>query len=388
MTPRFDQKGALAALRQVLGADRPCIPLHEPVFCGNEWGFVKECLDTGWVSSVGKFVDRFEQELADYTGAASAVAVVNGTAALHISLQLAGVRPGDEVLIPALTFVATANVVNYCSAVPHFIDSEERTLGLDPLRLGDYLGDIVESRDGESWNRITGRRISAVVPMHAFGHPVDLEPLAEVCERYGIAMVEDAAESLGTFYKGRHTGSHGRISALSFNGNKILTTGGGGAILTNDPELARLAKHLTTTAKVPHPWAFVHDQTGYNYRMPNLNAALGCAQLEQLPALLTKKRALAEKYRHAFAAVEGVRFFVEPEFAKSNYWLNVLLLDEFCSEDLEGFLKLTNDAGIMTRPAWTLMPDLPMHQNCPSMDLPVSRSLVRRLINIPSSANL
>lgn len=388
MTTDFDASEILDALRQVIAANQDFIPLHEPLFAGNEWNLVKECLDTGWVSSVGKFVDRFEQELAGYTGAKHAVAVVNGTAALHACLQLAGVRVGDEVLIPALTFVATANAVHYCGAVPHFVDTEEKTLGLDPHRLDDYLSEIVERKNGESWNRMTGRRIAAVVPMHTFGHPVDLDPLVELCARYEIALVEDAAESLGSFYKGRHTGNHGCLAALSFNGNKIMTTGGGGAILTNDPELAQRAKHLTTTAKVPHPWAFIHDQVGYNYRMPNINAALGCAQLEQLPGFLQRKRALAEKYAQAFAGVKGVRFFVEPEFAKSNYWLNVLLLDDSCADMRDSFLKVTNDQGIMTRPAWTLMSELPMYCDCPRMDLSAAENLVRRLINIPSSVGL
>jgi len=388
MKTGFDADKAVDALRAVLGTTREQIALHEPIFSGKEWAFVKECLDTGWVSSVGKYVDRFERDLADYTGVACAVAVVNGTAALHVCLQLAGVRPQDEVLVPALTFVATANAVRYCNAIPHFVDSNEDTLGLDPFRLADYLRDVVEMRNGEAWNLRSGRRISAVVPMHTFGHPVDLDPLAELCNRYGIVLVEDAAESLGSYYKGRHTGNHGRVSALSFNGNKILTTGGGGAILTNDPELGRQAKHLTTTAKVPHAWAFIHDQTGYNYRMPNINAAVGCAQLEQLPGFLNNKRALAERYHQVFKSVEGLRLFLEPEFAKSNYWLNVLVFDDSCADRLEGFLKLTNDRGIMTRPAWTLMTDLPMFKDCPHMDLPVSQGLVRRLVNIPSSVNL
>lgn len=384
----FDQEKALAALRKVLGKEKPYIPLHEPVFCGNEKEYVNECIDTGWVSSAGKFVDRFERDLADYCGVHQVIAVVNGTAALHICLRLAGVKPRDEVLIPALTFVATANAVRYCDAIPHFVDSEERTLGMDPYRLNEYLSSIIELRSGVSMNRFSGRRISAVVPMHTFGHPVDLDPLAEVCARYKIAMVEDAAEAMGTFYKGRHTGNHGMISAVSFNGNKILTTGGGGAILTNKPELGKMAKHLTTTAKIPHPWAFIHDETGYNYRMPNINAALGCAQLRQLLTFLHNKRCLAEKYRTAFAEVEGINFFEEPENASSNYWLNVLLLEEPSSDMLENFLKLTNDAGIMTRPAWTLMPDLPMYKESPRMELPIARNLVARLVNIPSSANL
>jgi perosamine synthetase len=378
----------LAALREVLPGDRDFLPLHEPRFCGNEWTYVKECLDTGWVSSVGAYVDRLEADLAACTGVRRAIAVVNGTAALHVCLILAGVERGDEVLMPALTFIATANAVSYCGAVPHFVDAEERTLGLDPVRLDEHLAEIAELRDDGCYNRGTGRRIKAVVPMHTFGHPVDLDALAAVCSRYRIELIEDAAESLGSLYKGRHTGNWGRVSALSFNGNKIITTGGGGAILTNDEELAARAKHLTTTAKVPHRWEFNHDQVGYNYRLPNLNAALGCAQLEQLPEFLASKRSLAGRYRKAFQGVAGVSFICEPEFASSNYWLNALLLDEDRAGERDRLLALTNDSGIMTRPAWTLMHKLPMFADCPRMELPVARSLERRLVNIPSSAGL
>ncbi|WP_239031634.1 LegC family aminotransferase [Geomonas diazotrophica] len=381
-------QSVLQALQAVLPAESPFIALHEPQFEGNEWLYVKECLDTRWVSSVGKFVDRFEEELASYTGAARAVAVVNGTAALHVCLMLAGVEQGDEVLIPALTFIATANAVSYCGAVPHFVDSDERTLGLDPAKLCDHLAENTEMRRGECYNRRTGRRIKAVVPMHTFGHPVELDMLCEVCARYGLVLVEDAAESLGSYYKGRHTGNRGLCSAFSFNGNKTITTGGGGAILTNDQELGRLAKHLTTTAKLPHRWEFAHDQVGYNYRMPNVNAALGCAQLEQLDGFLANKRALAEKYREAFAGVSGVRFVEEPTFARSNYWLNVLLLDRCAAGERDKVLELTNSAGVMTRPAWTLMHKLPMFANCPRMELDAALDLEARLINIPSSAFL
>jgi perosamine synthetase len=369
----------------VLPADRDFISLHEPRFAGNEWAYVKECLDTGWVSSVGTFVDRLEVDLASYTGVKRAVAVVNGTAALHICLMLAGVEAGDEVLVPALTFIATTNAVVYCGAVPHFVDSEERTLGLDPVRLAGYLAEIAKLRHDGCYNRGTGRRIKAVVPMHTFGHPVDLDPLLDVCKRFRIELIEDAAESLGSLYKGRHTGNWGRLSALSFNGNKIITTGGGGAILTNDEELATRAKHLTTTAKVPHRWEFTHDMVGYNYRLPNINAALGCAQLEQMPGFLANKRRLAECYAAAFEGVAGLRVFSEPEFARSNYWLNALLLDEELSAERDRLLVLTNDAGIMTRPAWTPMHRLPMFTECPRMELCVAESLERRIINIPSS---
>lgn len=388
MTIKSFQDDVLSALSSCLPAGCDFVSLHEPRFAGNEWAYVKDCLDTGWVSSVGSFVDRFETDLALYTGVKCAVAVVNGTAALHICLKLVGVVPGDEVLVPALTFVATANAVSYCGAIPHFVDSEERTLGLDPSSLDRYLAEIADVTPEGCFNRRTGRRVRAVVPMHTFGHPVDLDPLAEVCRRYGIEMVEDAAESLGSFYKGRHTGNWGKVAALSFNGNKVITTGGGGALLTNDEELGRLAKHLTTTAKVPHRWEFCHDMVGYNYRLPNINAALGCAQLEQIAGFLEKKRTLAERYRRAFSAIEGVRFMEEPSFARSNYWLNALLLDEACCGERDGLLELTNAEGVMTRPAWTLMHRLPMYDNCPRMELSVAEGLARRLINIPSSAFL
>lgn len=385
---KFDPQEIVRALCEVLPIGRDFISLHEPSFNGNEWGYVKECLNSGWVSSVGKFVDRFEDDLAAYTGARRAIAVVNGTAALHVCLLLAGVIRDDEVLIPALTFIATASAVTYCDAIPHFIDSEERTLGADPVALAARLAEIAELRPDGCYNRQTGRRIKALVPMHTFGHPVDLDPLLETCREFRIELIEDAAESLGSYYKGRHTGTLGRLSALSFNGNKILTTGGGGAILTNDEELGKLVKHITTTAKVPHNWEYNHDMIGYNYRMPNINAALGCAQLEQLPEFMAAKRTLAERYQKAFCSIDGIRFFTEPEFACSNYWLNALLLDEEWTGDRDALLKVTNDMGIMTRPVWTLMHKLPMFSDCPKMELPVAESLERRLINIPSSAGL
>ena len=378
----------IKALQSVLPQGDKPIALHEPSFNGNEWAYVKECLDTGWVSSAGKFVDRFEQDLAAYTGAKRAIAVVNGTAALHVCLLLVGVDQGDEVLMPALTFIATANAVSYCGAIPHFVDSEESTLGLDPNKLGRYLEGIAEVRAEGCFNKKTRRRIKAVVPMHTFGHPVDLDRLIEVCRRFKLELVEDAAESLGSFYKGRHTGNLGRVSALSFNGNKVITTGGGGAILTNDEDLGNLAKHLTTTARVAHQWAFIHDRVGYNYRLPNINAALGCAQLEQLDGFLVRKRALAEKYAAAFNGFKGVQFFREPPGSRSNYWLNVLLLDPSEARERDAILTATNGANIMTRPVWTLMHRLPIYQDCPHMDLRCAEDLERRLINLPSSANL
>lgn len=388
MTSMEDMNEVLEALKNCLPVDHKLISLHEPCFSGNEWNYVKECLDTGWVSSVGKYVDQFEKQLAEFTGAKYVVAVVNGTAALQIALKLVGVQAGDEVLVPALTFIATANAVIYCNAVPHFIDSEEKTLGLDPGKLEGYLNEIaVINKDG-CFNNKTGRRIKAVIPMHTFGHPVDLDPLIESCQRYKLELIEDAAESLGSYYKGCHTGNYGKLAAFSFNGNKTITTGGGGALVTNDEALAKLAKHLTTTAKLPHQWAFNHDQVGYNYRLPNINAALGCAQMEQLPGFLEKKRALAERYRLRFCGLKGIKFFTEPTFAKSNYWLNVLLLEEENTNQRDILLKLTNDKGIMTRPAWTLMHKLPIYECCPKMDLSGAESIEARLINIPSSVFL
>lgn len=385
----YNQSKVLEALKSVLPSDCSRVALHEPIFKGNEWNYVKECIDTGWVSSVGKFVDSFEMKLAEFTGVKRAVAVVNGTAALHISLKLVGVERNDEVLMPTLTFIATANAVSYCGAIPHFVDSEVRTLGLDPYKLEDYLKEVSVVKDGNCFNKRTNRRIKAVVPMHTFGHPVDMDKLVEVCERYKIELIEDAAESLGSYYKGQHTGNKGKVAALSFNGNKILTTGGGGAILTNDEEIGKFAKHITTTAKIPHQWSFNHDHIGYNYRLPNINAALGCAQLESLPGFIQKKRELAESYRKAFSNVEGITFFTEPEFAKSNYWLNVLLLDKDLISERDRLLTATNESGIMTRPVWSLMNDQAMFTQCPKMDdLSVAKSIEQRLINIPSSANL
>ena len=385
---RLDIPRVVATLRQALPASTAPVALHEPRIAGNEWRYVKECLDTGWVSSAGTFVDRFEKELAEFTGARRAVAVINGTAALHICLRAVGVEAGDEVIVPALTFIATANAVAYCGATPHFADSEMATLGMDPRKLEDYLRDIAEVRDAVCFNRGTGARIAAVMPMHTFGHPVDLDALNEVCQQFSIPMVEDAAESLGSYYKGRHTGNVGRLAALSFNGNKTVTTGGGGAVLTNDEELGRRVKHVTTTARVPHPWAFVHDQVGYNYRLPNINAALGCAQMEQLPGFLRSKRALSERYQRLFAEVPGVRVVTEPAHSRSNYWLNNILLDAECADQRDALLQATHESGVMTRPAWTLMHRLAMFRECPRMDLSTAEDIEARLVSIPSSAVL
>jgi len=376
----------LGTIRSVVGSQ--LVSLHEPRFAGNEWAYVKECLDTGWVSSVGKFVDRFEADLAAYTGAKHAVAVVNGTAALHISLLLGGVEAGDEVLVPALTFVATANAVAYCGASPHFVDSEETTFGVCPRALREYLKKVSEVRDGQCMNLLSGRRIRALVPMHTFGHPVDIEPLLAIARDFHLVLIEDAAESLGSTIGGKHAGTFGQMGTLSFNGNKTITTGGGGAILTDDAELAKRAKHLTTTAKVPHRWEFVHDQVGYNYRLPNINAALGCAQLEQLPGFLAAKRHLFELYQSGFSDIPQVRVVGEPAGCRSNFWLQALLLDESSAHERDAILAATNDAGLMTRPAWTPMHNLAPFSTCPKMELTMADSLARRLINIPSSVYL
>lgn len=378
----------LAAVRSVLGPTQTTIALHEPEFSGKEWAYVKDCLDTGWVSSVGAYVDRFERDLCGVTGAAHAVATSNGTSALHICLLLAGVRPGDEVLMPALTFIATANAVSYASAVPHLVESEDRSLGVDAAALDSYLRDVAELRADDCVNRRTGARIRALVVMHVFGHPCDMDALDELAARWKLVLVEDAAESLGARYNGRHTGNVGRVAALSFNGNKVITTGGGGAVLTNDAELGRRAKHLTTTARVPHRWNFIHDEVGYNYRLPNINAALGCAQLEQLPGFVARKRLLAARYMQAFEGVAGVRFLAEPAGTQSNYWLNTIVLDAELASQRESLLEALNDAGYMSRPIWTLMHQLPMYANCPRMPLPMAERLEACVVNLPSSAKL
>lgn len=378
----------VARVEGAVGAAARPVPLHAPEFAGAEWAMVKDCLDTGWVSSVGAYVERFEAEVARLCGAAHGVAAVNGTAALQIALQVAGVRPGDEVLVPSLTFVATANAVCHAGAVPHFVDSAEDTLGLDPAALDTHLRQTARPGPDGPVNSETGAVIRAVVPMHVFGHPVDMDVVLTLAESWGLTVVEDAAESLGSIYRGRPCGGLGRIGALSFNGNKIITTGGGGAIVTNDPELAHRARHLTTTAKLPHRWAFDHDEVGYNYRLPNLNAALGCAQLEQFPLRLARKRRLAERYLAVFEGLEGVTIFREPAGCESNYWLNTLLLAPGQANQRDALLDSLNDAGLQCRPAWTPMHRLAMYRDCPRAPLPVTEALAARIINLPSSAVL
>ncbi len=380
--------GVADAIQRVIGSQDTFVPLHEPEFSESAWALVKDCLDTGWVSSVGKYVDQFEQEIAVASNAAFGVAVVNGTAALQVAMLATGVSPGDEVIVPALTFVATANAVAHAGAVPHFVDSNEATLGMDAGALATHLERIATRRNGATFNRRTGRRISAVVPMHVFGHPVDMDALNAVASAYGLPVIEDAAEALGSEYKGRPCGSLGRIGAFSFNGNKILTTGGGGAVVTDDEDLAKRVKHLTTTAKVPHRWAFVHDEIAFNYRMPNLNAALGCSQLEELDARLALKRRLASRYSDAFTGMGGVKVVQEPEGCRSNFWLNALRIDTDDVAQRDRLLATLNDRQIMARPVWTLLHRLPIFATSPRADLPVAEKLEVQLINIPSSAHL
>lgn len=385
---QLDVEAIVRVLHDCLPKDRTHFDLHRPVFRGNEWSYMKQCLDTGWVSSAGHYVDKFEHMLREFIDVGHAVAVVNGTAALHIAMILIDIQPGDEVLIPALTFVAPANAVSYCGGIPHFVDSEERTLGVDLDKLEKWLAQAAVIRDNQCFNKKTGRLIKALVAVHTLGHPVDIDRAVEVCNRFKLTLVEDAAESLGSYYKGRHTGNWGAVSAVSFNGNKTVTTGGGGAVLTNNDGWSARAKHLTTTAKLSHPWNTFHDCIGFNYRMPNINAALGCAQLEQLSSLLQSKRSLAERYRKALSGVKGVRFFCEPPFARSNYWMNALLLENGNIEERDELLIKLNENGLESRPMWTLMHHLPMFRNCPAMDLSGAEQVEACVIQLPSGADL
>jgi aminotransferase in exopolysaccharide biosynthesis len=370
-------------VRSIFGQDG-FIPLHEPRFQGNERAYVLDAIDSTFVSSVGEYVNRFEAMVRDFTGASHAVATVNGTAALHAALLLAGVQPGDEVVTQAVTFVATPNAIRYCGADPVFLDVDRETLGLAPTALEAFLErSAVRGPDGQCVNRKTGRRVAACVPMHTFGHPTRIDALCEICKHHGIPVVEDAAESLGSTLGGRMTGTFGLMGVYSFNGNKTVTCGGGGVIVTNDEGIGRRAKHITTTAKLPHPYEFVHDEVGYNYRMPNLNAAMACAQLEQLEGFIGRKRWLAQNYARFFGE-NGIPFVVEPDGARSNYWLNAIVLPDLPARN--EFLRVTNDAGVMTRPIWRLMNKLPMYAACEHDGLENARWLEERVVNIPSSA--
>ena len=369
-----------------LYGEQDFVPLAMPVFIGNEKKYLNECIDTTFVSSVGKFVDRFEEETAKYTRCNRAVVCVSGTNALHMSLMLAGVERDDEVLTQALTFIATCNALSYIGAHPVFIDVDRDTMGLSPIAVREWLAKNSEQKNGECYNKNTGRRVKACVPMHTFGHPVHLDELVEVLKEYNIELVEDAAESIGSLYKRKHTGTFGKVGALSFNGNKTITTGGGGMMLFNDEELGSFAKHITTQAKIPHRWEFRHDHIGYNYRMPNINAALGCAQLEHIEEYVASKRETAKAYEEFFKDIPDIEFFVDTPDTRSNYWLNVVILKD---KDAQlNFLEYTNDHGVMTRPIWELMNRLSMFEKCENDGLKNTIWFADRVVNIPSSVRI
>jgi len=359
------------------------IPLHEPKFFGNEKKYLNECIDSTFVSSVGKYVDIFEKKIAEYTGAKYAVATSNGTSALHIALLLANVEEGDEVITQPLTFIATCNAIRYCGGQPIFVDVDKDTMGLSPSSLISFLKNNTTIKNQQCINNSTGKVIKACVPMHTFGHPCKIDEIKEICDEYNIFLIEDAAESVGSKYKDKHTGTFGDIGTLSFNGNKIITAGGGGCIITNNKTLARKAKHLSTTAKVPHKWEFNHDMIGYNYRMPNINAALLVAQLENLDKFITNKRKIASSYEKFFKKIEYT-FFKEPVHSRSNYWLNTLIFKN--RQQRDEFLEETNNNGVMTRPIWQLMNKLEMFKDCKCTDLENAKYLEERSVCIPSSS--
>jgi len=381
----LDIGAVLEAVDTVLGAASRPVALHEPRLGAREREFVLDCIDTNWVSTAGKYVNRFEQMVTATTGAAHAIATVNGTAALHAALLLEGVRPNDEVIVPAITFVATANAVSHTGAIPHFVDSTWDTLGLDAAALDAHLAEISVRRDGVLTNRKSGRCLRAMVPVHIFGHPVDMAPLLAVAAKYGVVVVEDATESLGSTWKGQACGTFGHSAVLSFNGNKIVTTGGGGMILTDDDEYAIRARHITTTAKKSHAWSFDHDEIGYNYRLPNINAALGCGQMESLPTFVAAKRELAARYLETFDNFPGARIYREPEGARSNYWLNTLVLDPEHAAERDRLLSELHANGVHARPLWMPMHLLRMYRECPRSRLPVTEDMHARCINLPSS---
>lgn len=380
-----DYSKTIGFIKEVFG-NQDFIPLAVPVFAGNEKKYLEECIDTTFVSSVGNFVDRFEKDMAEYASCEKAVVCVSGTNALHMSMMLVGVKRDDEVLTQALTFIATCNAISYIGAHPIFIDVDKSTMGLSPDALKEWLVKNAEVKNGQCYNKKTGRRVKACVPMHTFGHPVRIEEIVNLCKEYHIELVEDAAESIGSLYKGKHTGTSGKVGAISFNGNKTITTGGGGIMLFNDEELAAQAKHLTTQAKIPHRWEFRHDQVGYNYRMPNINAALGCAQLENLDKFIASKRQLALEYAEYFKNVDDIQFFTEAEGSFSNYWLQTVILKDKAAQ--QEFLQQTNDNGVMTRPIWELMNRLPMFEHCENDGLKNTIWFADRVVNIPSSVRL
>ncbi|MBC3787284.1 LegC family aminotransferase [Spirosoma utsteinense] len=372
-------------VRDTFGETDGFIPLHEPRFTGNEKAYVNDAIDSTFVSSVGRYVDRFEEQIREYTGAPYAIATVNGTAALHIALVLAGVERDDLVLTQPLSFVATSNAIAYTGAEPCFIDIDLNTLSLSPEKLSAFLDSQTEIRNGSCYHIASGKRVSACVPMHTFGHPARIEAIVQICTTHHIAVVEDAAESLGSTYQGKQTGTFGLLGTYSFNGNKTITCGGGGMVVTNDEQLGKLGKHLTTQAKVPHKWEFNHDQTGYNYRLPNLNAAMACAQMEQLDGFIANKQQLAGFYQ-AFFQTTPYQFIQQPADSQSNFWLNAVLLND--RQERDEFLAYTNSKGIMTRPAWTLLTKLPMLSHCLHDDSTNAQYIEDRLVNIPSSVRL
>lgn len=376
------------AIRTGLSLSKENIYLHEPHFTGKENNYLNDCINSTFVSSVGKFVDKFENDLANYTGSKYVIAVVNGTSALHISLIVSGVKPQDEVIVPAISFVATANAVKYCGATPHFVDIEKKTLGMDPISLKEWLNKVSVIKNGLCINKKTNNIIRAIVPMHTFGHPCRIEEIKKIANEFSLILIEDAAESLGSFYKSKHTGTFGKLGTLSFNGNKIITTGGGGAILTNSKILAKKAKHLTTTAKVPHKWEYVHDLVGYNYRLPNLNAALGCAQLESLNKFINLKRKLTEVYKKVFEKFENIDLFLEPKNSFSNYWLQSIILNNKIKNQRNEILNDLNSLNIMCRPIWKPLHKLIPYKNCPRSSLPNVNELEKKIINLPSSSTI
>lgn len=378
----------LSVIREGTGNYKQALSLHEPFFTNSEIEYVTECIRSGWVSSVGSFVEAFSDSLQKYTRSQFAIPVVNGTAALQTCYYVAGIQSNDEVLMPALTFVATANALAVLGGVPHFVDVEQVTLGIDPEKLECYLHDISEVTSLGLVNKHTQRTIKALVVMHTFGHPSSVHRLKTICEKFGIFLIEDACEALGSWYDRQHLGTFGHLAALSFNGNKIITTGGGGAILTQDKKLAERVEHITKTAKQPHPWAFYHDEIGFNYRMPNINAALGLAQMEKIDFLLQKKRILAARYEEAFSNINSVKFIKEPSNAISNYWLNTIQLSDELVSYREILLERAHSQSIQLRPVWNPLHQLPMYKNCPRMDLSMTEFLSMRLINLPSSVGL
>jgi perosamine synthetase len=363
-------------------------PLHEPTFDGKEEQYTRDCIVTGWVSSVGAYVDRFEKDLASFCGVRKAVALSNGTSALDLALRALGVQAGDEILVPAVSFAATANAVTYSGAIPHFVDVGTELPNLDPQVLREYLESVAAKKNGETWNRKTNRRIFGIIPVHVFGHPVDMEGILPICQEFNLRLIEDAAEALGSYYQGKHVGHWGELSMLSFNGNKIVTTGGGGALLTQNEELGKRIKHLSTTAKVPHPWRFDHDAVGFNYRLPNLNAALGCAQLERLNSFIEEKRKLAQLYFKLFEGLPGLSVLREPKNTASNYWLNAIAFDRPDGKLRDEVLGHLHERSILVRPLWTTLPTLRHFKDCPQSDLTNSLSWEQRIVCLPSGVKV